>query len=95
VVEAAIVNLFSDAGRITGLTADVAVRLEGAGLALEALGGHQMVCRRIGVSDRRAQVRTFPNSNGRRKLSSATRRIVADYPASAAPTVESPHVERE
>jgi hypothetical protein len=95
VAEAAIVNLFSDAARITGLTADVAVRLEGAGLVLEAPGGHQMVCRRIGVSDRRAQVRAFPNANGRRKLSSATRRVMADDPASAAPTVGSLHVERE
>ena len=86
--EAAVLNLLSDAARITGLTADVAVRLEGAGLALEAPGGHQMVCRRIGASDRRAQVRTFPNSNGRRKLFSTTRRIIADDRASAAPTVE-------
>ena len=43
-----------------------AVRLEGTGLALEAPGGHQMVCRRVGVSERRAQVRSILSANGRR-----------------------------
>ena len=46
--------------------AGVAARPEGPGLAPEALGGGQMVCRRIGASNRRAQLRTTSNSNGRR-----------------------------
>lgn len=87
VAEAAVLNMLSDAAKITGLTAEVAVRLQDAGFALEARGGQQTACRRSGVSDRRAQVRTFPNSNGR-KRSSITRRIIADDRASAAPTVE-------
>jgi hypothetical protein len=65
VAGAAVLNLLADAAKITGLTADVAVGIEGAGLALEASGGHEVV-RRIGVSDRRAHVRTFPNSDGPR-----------------------------
>jgi len=40
VAEAAVLNLLSDAVKITGLTADVTVRLEGAGLALETPTGN-------------------------------------------------------
>ena len=36
VAEAAVLNLLSEAAKITGLTADVAVGLEGTGLAMEA-----------------------------------------------------------
>jgi hypothetical protein len=54
VAEAAVLNLLSGAVQKTGLTADVAIRLEGTELALEAPGGLQVVCRRIGVADRRA-----------------------------------------
>jgi len=68
VAEAAVLSLLSDGIEVVNVSADAgaAAGLAGNWPASEALGAGRMFCRRTGVPDRRAQVRTNRSANGRR-----------------------------